>query len=87
MGFVSVSLSVACCVVVVVVVVEEGEGSRKRGETNRAVWLLIPAKASLKIAETEQLYQGKANDWRNRETCCSRSILKLKMCKIKGLLW
>ena len=35
------------------------EGGRRRGKTNRTVWLLIPARASLKIAETEQLYQVK----------------------------
>ena len=48
-------------VVVVVVVVEEGgrEGGRRRGETNRTFWLLIPAKVSLKIAETELIYQVK----------------------------
>ena len=31
----------------------------RRGETDRTIWLLIPVRASLKIAETEQLYQGK----------------------------
>ena len=59
----SVSLSVSVCVslscvlcvvvVVVVVVVEGGEVERRRRETNRTIW----AKVSLKIAETEQLYQ------------------------------
>ena len=51
--------------VVVVVVVEEGGGGRGTGETNRTIWLLIPAEVSLRTAETEQLYQVKANDWRN----------------------
>ena len=64
----SVSVSVCLCVcvclclcvlcVVVVVVVEEG-GERRTGETNRTIWLLTPAKVSLKIAETEQLYQAR----------------------------
>ena len=40
------------CVVVVVVVVEEGG-------TNRTIWLLIPAKLSLNMAETEQLCEVK----------------------------
>ena len=31
---------------------------RRRGETDRTIW----AKVSLKIADTEQLYSGKAND-------------------------
>ena len=56
-------LCVLCVVVVLVVVVvveggeEEGgrEGGKRRRETNRTIW----AKVSLKIAETEQLYQGK----------------------------
>ena len=41
------------CVVVVVVVEVGGE------EANRTIWLLIPAKVSLKRAEAEQLYQVK----------------------------
>ena len=49
-----VSLSLSLCVVVVV---EGGRGRRR--ETTRTIWLLIPARASLKIAETEQLYQVK----------------------------
>ena len=36
-----------------------GRGEGRRGETNRTIWLLIPAKVSLKIAETEQLYQAR----------------------------
>ena len=47
------------CVVVVVVVEEGGEGRRRRRETDRTIWLLIPARASRKIAETEQHYQVK----------------------------
>ena len=39
----------------------------RREETNRTMSQLIPSAVSLKIAETEQLYQVKANDWRNRE--------------------
>ena len=46
------------CVVFVVVVVVVGGGGGK-GETNRTIWWLIPAKVSLKIAETDQLYQAK----------------------------
>ena len=61
---ISVSLSLCLCVfcvvvVVVVVVVEEGGEEEKGEETNRTIWLLIPAKVSLKNAETEQLYQVK----------------------------
>ena len=41
---------------VVVVVVEEGG---RREETNRIIWSLIPSEVSLRIAETEQLYQVK----------------------------
>ena len=52
------SLRVACCVLCVLCCVLEG-GRRRRGETDRTIWLLIPARASLKIAETEQLYQVK----------------------------
>ena len=36
-----------------------GRGERRTGETNRTIGLLIPAKVSLKRAETEQLYQVK----------------------------
>ena len=37
-----------------------GRGERgRRGDTNRTIWKLIPAKVFLKIAETEQLYQVK----------------------------
>ena len=39
----------------VVVVVEEGEGE----ESNRTMSQLIPSAVSLRIAETEQLYQAK----------------------------
>ena len=53
--FLSLSLCVACCVLLW----WWREGGRRRGETNRTVCLLIPARASLKIAETEQLYQVK----------------------------
>ena len=35
------------------------EGRRSRGESHWTIWLLIPAKVSLKIAETEQLYQAR----------------------------
>ena len=56
---VSVSLCLCLCLCVsvslcFVVVVEGGRGRRR--ETTRTIWLLIPARASLKIAETEQLY-------------------------------
>ena len=55
----SLCLSLSVCCVLCVVVVEEG-GEEEKGETNRTTWLLIPARAaSLKIAETEQLYQVK----------------------------
>ena len=50
-------VSVSVCCVLCVVVVEEG-GERRRGETIRTIWLLIPARASLRIAETKQLYQA-----------------------------
>ena len=45
------SVSVCCvlCVVCCVVVLEEG--GREESETNRNIWLLIPAKISLKISE------------------------------------
>ena len=56
----SLSLCVACCALRVVCVVAEGgrEGGR-RGETNRTIWLLIAARASLRRAGVEQLYQVK----------------------------
>ena len=38
----------------------------RRGEIDRTIWLLIPARASFKMAETEQLYQVKRIDCRNR---------------------
>ena len=54
------SLCLCLCVLRVVCCCGGGmEGGRRRGETNRTIWLLIPARASLKIAETEQLYQVK----------------------------
>ena len=43
-------------VCVVVVVVEEGEGEE---ETDRTMSQLIPSAVSLRIAETEELYQAK----------------------------
>ena len=51
-------LCVSLCCVLCLVVVEEG-GEEEKGETNRTTRLLIPARASLKIAQTEQLYQVK----------------------------
>ena len=51
-------LCVLCVVCCFVVVVEEGRG-RRTGETNRTIWVQIPAKVSLKRAETDQLYQVK----------------------------
>ena len=56
---------------------------RRRGETNRTIWLLIPARAFLKIAETEQLHQVNRMIGESG-TCCSRSIFKLIMCKSQG---
>ena len=56
---VSVCLSLCLCVACCVLLWWRREGERRRGETNRTIWLLIPARASLKIAETEQLYQVK----------------------------
>ena len=50
----SVSVCVACCVLW-----WRREGGRRRRETNRTILLLIPARASVKIFETEQLYQVK----------------------------
>ena len=52
---VSLSLCVACCVLLW----WRREERMRRGETDPTIWLLIPARASLKIAETEQLYQAK----------------------------
>ena len=52
--YVSVSLCVACCVLLW----WRSEGGWRRGQTNRTIWLLIPARASRKIAETEQLHQA-----------------------------
>ena len=45
--------------IVVVVVCGGCGGGRGRGETNRTIWLLVPSEVSLRIAETEQLYQVK----------------------------
>ena len=56
---VSVSLSLSLCVACCVLLWWRREGGRRRGETNRTIWLLSPARASLKITETERLYQGK----------------------------
>ena len=61
---VSVSLCLCLCVLCVVCCCGGRgggrEGGRRTGEANnRTVWLLIPAKVSLKIAETEQLHQVK----------------------------
>ena len=39
----------------------------KGRKTNRTISQLVPSAVSLRITETEQLYQAKANDWRNRE--------------------
>ena len=48
-----------CVVVVVVVVMVVEEGGREEKGRKRTMWLLIPAKVSLNIAQTEQLYQVK----------------------------
>ena len=60
---------------------------RRTGETNRTIWLLIPGKVPLKIAETDQLYQEKRMLGGIGGRVCSRSFLKLKMDKIQGFLW
>ena len=52
-------VSVSVCCVLCVVVVEEGGGGGERERLIEHSGLLIPARASLKIAETEQLYQVK----------------------------
>ena len=60
-------VSCVLCVVVVVVVVLwlwlwlwwRREERRRREETNRTIWLLIPAKVSLKIVKLNRLYQVK----------------------------
>ena len=49
-------------------------------------WLLIRARASLKIAETEQVYQVKRMI-RGIGDMLFSIILKLKMCEIQGFLW
>ena len=54
---------------VVVVVVEEGEGC----ETNRTMSQLIPSAVSLRIAETEQLYQA-MRMMEESATCCSLDL-------------
>ena len=59
---VCVTVSVCCVLCFVCCCGGRGGGGRERrrtGETNRTIWLLIPAKVSLKRAETEQLYQVK----------------------------
>ena len=43
-----------------------GGGGEREEETNRTISQLIPSAESLRVAETEQLCQVKANDWRNR---------------------
>ena len=50
-----------------------GGGGRRKGETNRTISQLTPAKVSFKIAETEQLYQVKRMIG-GAGTCCSRRV-------------
>ena len=57
---------------------EEGGDKPKQSQ-------LIPSAVSLRIAETEQLYQAQCLE--ESATCCSRPILKLKMVKIHWFLW
>ena len=58
------------------VVVEEegGRGSGRRGETSRTIWLLVTSKVSLKIADTEQLYQA-------RQTIGGIGNVKMCLCE------
>ena len=48
---------------------------------------LIPSAVSLRIAETEQLYQAKRMTGGIGNVLLSRPVLKLKMGKIHGFLW
>ena len=48
-----------CCVLRVVCCGGGGGRREERGETNRTIWLLIPARASIRRAGVEQLYEVK----------------------------
>ena len=77
LGFVCLCVSV-CCVLLWC----RSEGERRRRETNRTIWLLIPARTSLKIAETA--LSGKPNDWRNREHVVLDPFSNWKCIRSKG---
>ena len=56
-------------------------------KTNRTIWWLTPSAFSLRITETEQLYQAKRMIGGIRNMLFSTDSQNLKMCKIQGLLW
>ena len=64
-------------------VVEEGE----EGGDKPKQLQLIPSAVSLRIAETEQLYQAQRMFGGIGNVLLSRPILKLKMVKIHWFLW
>ena len=93
-GCVCVSLRVCLCVGVGVCVCDrvgvlcvwEGEEGGSGGGDGGSVGFafVVPSAVSLRTAETEQFYQGKANDWRNRARVVLDLFSNLEWVRTKG---